>query len=429
MHKPGSRAVEWCAAIPARGAVGAGTGLCAVFAVVFAEMTTTDSHRVWGVVAALGYVAAFVTACRATDSAAAALRVAGIGAALVPTGVLVVAQIRQPEVDVVERSARVLLDTGSPYLGAPAELADVNPYLPAMALFGLPRQLLGDTVLADARLWFLAVFITALAAATALARQWPSWGSGHSGRDPAGKGTSDGSISTLLERPSALMWAVLSCPPVALHASVGGHDLPVIGLVCLGLAMTARAEPVAAGLLLGGAAALKQAAWPAVAVSVALLAVLACTAAAWRCALIAIATVGAVLVPVLVGPVGSSALAQLAGFPLAASQFVSPAASPTPGVLLAGAGPAGRIVGSALLAAVILGIAVWLVYRPPRDLAQAAATLALAEIIAMLFLPTSRFGYLVYPAVLLLWAAPVSARRFRGTVMLGAGQPPARHRD
>ncbi|MGH3897980.1 MAG: hypothetical protein ACRDTA_06920 [Pseudonocardiaceae bacterium] len=85
----------------------------------------------------------------------------------------------------------MLLDTGWPYLGAPAELANVNPYLPAMALFGLPRQLLGDTVLADARLWFLAVFVTALAAATALIRPRPLWGSG----------PSDGSIRTSTNTP------------------------------------------------------------------------------------------------------------------------------------------------------------------------------------------------------------------------------------
>ncbi|MGH3897981.1 MAG: hypothetical protein ACRDTA_06925 [Pseudonocardiaceae bacterium] len=204
---------------------------------------------------------------------------------------------------------------------------------------------------------------------------------------------------------------MFSCPLVALHAATGDHDLPVIGLVCLGLAMTARARPVAAGFVLvrprsssfvlGVAAALKQAAWPAVAVSVALLAVLTSAPAARRCALTAVATVLGVLIPVLLGPVGPSALAQLAGFPLAASQFAFPAASPTPGVLLASAGSTGRIVGLAILAAAILGIAAWLVSRPPRDLARAAAILALAETIAVLLLPTSRFGYLAFPAVLL----------------------------
>jgi len=388
-------AIERGADLSARVAVRVGTGLCAGGAAVFAATTQTDSHRVWAVLAALGYFAAFTTARRVTDSGWSALRVAGIWATLVPTGLLVLFQIRQPEVGVVERSAQILLETGSPYLSAPAELIDVNPYPPGMALFGLPRQLFGDSVLGDARLWFLGVFILSLAAASLLARP----------HLPSAGAPSDGSIRALLEHPHALMWAVLARPLVALHGSVGGHELPVIGLVCLGFALAARSRPAAAGIVLGVAALLKQTAWPAVAVTVMLLAAVAGATAAWRCALIAVGTIGAVLLPVLLGPGGSSSLAQLAGFPLAAGQFVSPAASPTPGVWLANAGPAGRSLGLAVLTAAILGIATWLIRRPPRDLARATVTLALAETVALLVLPTSRFGYLVFPAVLLLWTA------------------------
>lgn len=384
--------------IPTRAALAAVTGLSAVGTGLFAAVTTTDSHRIWAVLATAGYLAASATAAWPARSTAAVLRVAGIGAALLPTLVLVVARIRQPEVDVIERSARVLLDTGSPYLAVPEQLADVNPYLPAMAVFGLPRQLLGDTVLADARLWFLAAFLAALVPAARA-------------RLPRAADPAPGSVAALLDRPSDLVWAVLACPFVALPAAVGGHDLPVVGLLCLGMALAARLGAVPAGLALGAAAALKQSAWPGVAVAVALLAVLAGPAAARRCALVAGAAVVAVLLPVLLGPAGRSALGQLAGFPLAASQFVSPATSPTPGVLLANGGPAARLVGLALLVGAVLAIAVALVRRPPRGLAQAAAFLALSETVAALVLPTSRFGYVVYPAVLLLWAIPLSAGR------------------
>src|SRR5215217_5625465 len=50
----------------------------------------------------------------------------------------------QPEVWVIERAARLLLDTGSPYvnvenLGRAAVVDDYTPYSPAMSLFGIPR--------------------------------------------------------------------------------------------------------------------------------------------------------------------------------------------------------------------------------------------------------------------------------------------------
>ncbi len=389
MRAQPSAVIDRYRVLPARVAVGIGAGLSAVIAAVFAAVTTLDSHRVWGTLAALGYLAALATCCRATGSAVTALRVAGIGSALLPAAALIGAGIRQPEVDVVERSAGVLLDTGSPYLGATGELADVNPYLPGMAVFGLPRQLLGDSLLGDARLWFLAVFVGALATATARPHATPP-------RPPVAFA---GPVTALLADPPAMLWAVLACPVVALPVAVGGHDLPVVGLLCLGLLLAARSQPVPAGLVLGVAAVLKQSAWPGVAVSVALLTVLAGSAAAWRCAVVVVTTVAAVLLPVLLGPTGASALRQMASFPLAASQIVSPATTPTPGVLLASAGPAARIAGLALLAAAVLGLTGWLLRCPPRDLNSASVFLALAETIAALVLPTSRLGYLVYPVV------------------------------
>ncbi len=368
--------VERLRAVPAHLAVAVGCGLAAVAAVAFAVVTGLDSHRIWGVLAALGYLTGAGTAWR-TGRAGVGLRVAAVGAALVPATALVVAGIRQPEVDVVERSARVLLDTGSPYLAAPGGLADVNPYLPGMTVFGLPRLLFGDSALGDARLWFLAAFLVALGAALAVSRGRP------------------------------VVWAVLACPLVALPVAVGGHDLPVVGLLCLGLALAARGRPEAAGAVLGMAAILKQSAWPGIVVAVALLAATAGAPAARRCALVSCAVLAAVLVPVLLGPTGAAALAQIAGFPLGTVGIASPATSPTPGVLLAGAGPVGQALGFALLAAAVGGLTTWLWRRPPSQLAGAAAFLALAETVAVLVLPTSRAGYLVYPVVLLLFAHSV----------------------
>jgi hypothetical protein len=381
--------VERLMARPARSVMVLAMAVSAVATALLAATTRDASHWLWGVLATVAYLGAFASA--ACGYPRAALRVAALGGALLPAVVLVTAGIGQPEIGVVERSARVLLHTGSPYLAAPAGPDDVNPYLPLMAAFGLPRQLFGDSVLGDPRPWFLAVFLPALAASSHFSRTTTV-------------GPDDNSFGALLRRPGMLVWAVLGCPIIALPAAVGGHDLPVVALLCLGLVLAVRARAVPAGLVLGLAAALKQSAWPAAAVAIALLTVVAGTGAAWRCALVACTVVALAVVPVIVVPTAASAVGQLAGFPLGAGGIASPATTPTPGVLLARAGPVARLVGLGVLGATVLTLAVWLLRCPPRSLAGAATLGASAETLAALVLPTSRAGYLVYPVVLLLFA-------------------------
>ncbi len=115
----------------------------------------------------------------------------------------------------------------------------------------------------------------------------------------------------------------------------------------------------------------------------------------------ATAVVVGVSLPVLVGPTAAAMFAQAAGFPMASSTFASPAESPTPGVLLSHAGPTAKLVGYALLLLVVVALVVALVRRPPRTLTGTAVFLAVALTAAMLVLPTSRAGYLLYPVALL----------------------------
>ena len=193
-----------------------------------------------------------------------------------------------PEVTVIEHAAALLLHQGSPYaLTAQQALPGFlryNPYLPVMTIFGLPHALAGAGVLTDPRLWAGAGFagLAALALRVQLAR-------------PAGR--------------SGVF--LLASPFFAFPIAVSGNDLPVIGLLCLGLAFAAaprrdpappaaagglagagrrsylagagrrsyraryqgmyRASPVLAGLAIGLASAMKATAWPAIAVVAALL--------------------------------------------------------------------------------------------------------------------------------------------------------------
>ncbi|CAM5440607.1 hypothetical protein SVIOM74S_09797 [Streptomyces violarus] len=138
----------------------------AVFALVLAAVTTLPAHRVWGACAAVGYAGAAVLAGRTPYAWGRASAVAAVaGSVLLPLAVLMVLGTAQSEVGVVEHSGDLLLATGSPYAPHPSLVDDFNPYLPGMALLGLPHALLGDSPLTDARLWFAAVFVGALAVA------------------------------------------------------------------------------------------------------------------------------------------------------------------------------------------------------------------------------------------------------------------------
>lgn len=370
---------------------------CAVFALLLALTTTLTPHRIWGACAALGYVVAAGLARRARrpwDRRAAWAAVAG--AVVLPLLVLIAVGGAQSEVHVVEDSGRLLLHSGSPYLPHPTDVDGYNPYLPGMALFGLPRALLGATPLADARLWFAAVFLTSMVVAarrtTGTGRTRASGAGGCPGR-PA---------------DSALLLAAF--PAVALPLAVGGVDLPVIGLMCLGLALAGRGgSGTAAGCAMGAAAALKWTAWPLLPVGLVLLAVTAGRRAAIRAAVVAVLiSVLAVVPAFLANP--RAFVEQVVLYPLGQGGVRSPAASPLPGHLLATYVPGGHALAVIALAVAALAICVSLVVRPPRTVLAAADRLALGLGLAMCLIPATRFGYLAYPLVLAVWFRRVPVR-------------------
>jgi hypothetical protein len=355
---------------------------CAVFALLLCVRTTMAPHQVWGACATGGYgLAAFVARLSARPWGRASAVVAAVGSVLVPLMFLVADGTRQLEVTVVERSGGLLLDSGTPYVPDPAGRPDYNPYLPGMALFGLPRAVLGDVPLADARLWFALVSLGAMRLAAALGR---------------------GSRSSRHGTARPLLWFA-AAPAVALPLAVGGVDLPVIALMCLALALAGRGGgPVATGLALGAAASLKWTAWPLLPVGLALLAVTAGRRAAVRAGATAVTTaVLAVLPAALADPEAFAEHVLL--FPLGGGDTGSPAASPLPGHLLAAYVPGGFALAVAALALSAVAVAVSLVTRPPRTTVVAADRLALGLGIAMCLIPATRFGYVVYPLVLLGW--------------------------
>jgi hypothetical protein len=79
----------------------------------------------------------------------------------------------------------------------------------------------------------------------------------------------------------------------------------------------------------------------------------------------------------------------------------APAASPLPGHLIASTGPVGHAISIGLLGLAALAVTAWLVLRPPVAGSDAALRIAVGLGAAILLTPATRWGYLVYPLVLL----------------------------
>lgn len=424
--------VAWRKADRAAGGLGLDLGLyatSAAFAAVTAGTSTLLPHRAWGGVAAIGYllatlaVAAQLAARRrdpGTPFAGLPARWAVTGFAWAATALLPLAwqaaqratgraDRAQEEVLVVERAAARLVETGTPYLGhdaiaaLPAEerLLGYTPYQPGMALFGLPRTVV-DAWWTDARVWF--AIGTALALALAV-RAVPR---------PRASAGGPGSAAVLRGVQAATV-----LPVCALTLATGGDDLPVLAGCLLALALAAAERPGRAGLAIGAAGALKLFAWP---VAIVLIAWAATRRCAGRLAAGALGVPALALLPALLAD-RDALIENVLRFPLGHGLVTSPAQSPFPGHLIATGLPAGRTIAAALLVAVGLGIAVRLLRRPPRTAAATATICGYGLLAAILLMPSTRFGYLLYPAALLVWAPALTGSLPRSA---GTGRPAGR---
>lgn len=381
-------------------------GLGAAFALVTALTSTLLPHRAWGAIAAWAYLGAFLVVAvqlvlRRPRWRMGLTYLTWAGATMLPLIVEAVQRAggrtdrAQEEVMVVEHMGERLASTGTPYLGSEAiaalppgeQLLGYAPYQPGMAVFGLPRAAFGDLWWTDARVWFAVATAAAVVGAVRLLGQ------------PAGGGA-----------VRAVQFATV-LPICALTLATGGDDLPVLALSLLALACCASGRYGAAGLAVGAAAALKLFAFPVVVV----LAVLALATGHGRRFL-----PGAVGLPVLaLLPAflvdGDAFVENVIRFPLGHGIVTSPAQSPFPGYLIAQAVPGGRYVALGLLVAVALAIAVRLVRRPPRTAVTAALFCGYGLLAAILLMPTTRFGYLLYPLALLVWAPALGPALSRPT--------------
>lgn len=411
-------------------------GLSAAFSALTAVTSTLLPHRAWGAIAWWGYAAAFLITFVVLRRLLLTFAVF-VAVTLVPLVTQAVQRAggrtdrAQEEVHVVEQMGQRLLDTGTPYLDRPAiaalpepeRLLGYSPYQPGMAIFGIPRGVLGDHWWTDARIWFAAATIAALLWTLRL-------------------------LADLVAPPGLVLVAqsIAVLPICTLTLTTGGDDLPVVSLSVLAMAFTARHRWVAAGVTIGLAGALKLFALPAALVLL-VLAFHAAGGTGWfsrprrgaapaspgaasqtsggvssassssgaastggvrRAALFALGAFGLpllVMLPVLaVAP--SAFVENVLRFPAGHGLVTSPAQSPLPGQLIASSTGAGRTIALSLLVAAGLAIGVWLLRRPPKTTGSAALVVALGLTAAIMLIPSTRFGYLLYPAAFaaLWWA-------------------------
>ncbi|MFI5928740.1 glycosyltransferase 87 family protein [Micromonospora sp. NPDC051543] len=387
--------------------------MSALFAAITASTSTLLPHRAWGAVATVGYLVTTLAVVVQLIVRRRAPRLAGLASRWVVTGLAWVTTALVPvlwqsierangridraqeEVLVVEQAGIRLLDHGTPYLGRDAiaalpageQLLGYTPYQPGMAMFGVPRALV-DVWWTDARVWFALGTALALALAVVALRSAPATLGAEHRRDAA-----------LLRG----LQAATVLPVCALTLATGGDDLPVLALCLLALALAAVGRPGRAGLAVGLAGALKLFAWP---VALVLIVWGLTRRAGARVAAGAIGLPVLALLPALL--VDRGALAEnVLRFPLGHGLVTSPAQSPFPGYLIATILPGGRLIAATLLVAAGAAIAVRLARRPPGTAATTASICGYGLLAAIALMPSTRFGYLLYPVALLVWAPAV----------------------
>ncbi|WP_143086247.1 glycosyltransferase 87 family protein [Amycolatopsis saalfeldensis] len=388
---------------------------CFVFAFASAFASEFYGYRIWGAFASVGYGLAAAHSAWLLLSARAGreprgrlgsrwfgLASVGLLAMIIPLAVLVIRRLTgvdwlvtpgswaaQPEVWVIERSARLLLQHGTPYvdvtaLGRPPEVNDYTPYGPVMTVFGLPRALFGGNpvtnALTDAR-WYFALTACLCVIASLRMLKWP-------------------------RIPVFAAQLAIACPLTALTWSVAGPDLAIVGLLVLACALAATGRAGWSGLVLALVISAKLIVAPAAAV----LAVYCyCRgrgenglgrAKLLRFVTTLVTTTVVLHLPVyLAGP--KAFMEHVIRFPLGMGVVRSPAASPLPGHLIAETGPVGNVVSLVLVGAAAVAVLVWLGRRPPATGSAVLVRIAVGLGALILLTPATRYGYLVYPLVLL----------------------------
>jgi len=397
----------------------------ALFAGLTMEFTSQPPYRTWGELALGPYLLAAVLSAllgryRSRDHQpelptavpgpgdAVARRARGVriglfvfvlfGATLLPLSVEVALRSAgtpgahaQPEVRVIEQAGQRVAHGHSPYQAmvrdhrlvsaTPGEPAYESffPYLPLMIVFGLPSSTHHPIRLTDARIFFTAVTMLVVAIALAI-----------------GRGPGERKLRT------AQVLAVL--PTAALPLATGGDDMPIVAFLLLGMVLAQRRRPGWSGIVFGVVSAMKFTAWPLAALALFAARDREGRRAPVRMALGMLLIVGPVVAPFVVRN-ADAFFQNVVLFPLGLAGVSSPAASALPGHLLVSWIPALHRplpIAVALVGGFVLVRR--LVRRPPVTTSEVVSLAGWAMLVAILFAPATRIGYLLYPVNFFVWA-------------------------
>lgn len=353
--------------------------------------------RVWAIWAVCGYAIATLLLWR-RNGWAAPLIVSVLLALVAPLLWNSVAFPLEDGINVINRSAELLVHHGSPYLPADQirDYLSYNPYLPVMALAGLPYAAGLRGLPGNSGVWLAAGTIVVLAAAFLAL--------------PANPGTPRGPERRHLALIS--IGLAIASPVIALNLAVITTDPPVLAFMLLSLALAARAgdswRAIWAAVALAAACVLKDTAWLAVPVLVAMFWYRDGRRTAIRFT-VALLVSGLVLIALLAPatlihpPAAKAMIRDTVLFPLGLTRIKTPAESLLPGHLLTELGTAGHVLSVGLLLVAGLAVAVSLFVRPPADVRAAAWRMAIGLTLIFALGPQVRFGYFLYPLGLAGW--------------------------
>ncbi|MFZ1579432.1 MAG: hypothetical protein WAT47_13900 [Nostocoides sp.] len=360
-----------------------------VITLLFLETTTLAPHRIWSVIAAVGYaITLILSSSRLLRGWIGTLTL--LGTAIVPLAILSAAHVWQPEVQVLVDGARYALETGTPYLAHPESLSEYRPYMPLMFAFGVPRALGLEGLLGDPRVLMTSVYFGLLFSAAILTD------------------SADGNT----ERPRIALpeknLLLLSFPLLSLSLSVSAIDAPMTGLCVLAIAAYGRHKLAMCAV----ASALAMALKPTAALFVLIVAL-----TVWRrvgvrpCSgyLLRVAIVWTLCISPTLAFSVSALWGNVVAFPTGQTEVPSPAQSPFPGVLLSGLGDTGRLLAIALVAITVFAALLVTWIRPPVDVRTLSIYVALAFSVLFLVAPNSRAGYFFLPMV--VWITFINRMR------------------
>ncbi len=252
------------------------------------------------------------------------------------------------------------------------------PYLPLMTAFGLPNIGKGPVRLTATRVLFSIVTLIVVGAALLL-------------------------LDVSRDRKVRALQFLTVLPTAALPLAGWGDDVAVVAFLLLAMVLAQRRRPGWSGIVLGVVSAMKFTAWPLAALALFCARDRAGRRAPGRMLLGIVAVAGPIIAPFALSE-ARAFYDNAILFPLGLSGVPSPAASNLPGHVLVTELPwlhTALPIAVALVGGMLVVVRLW--RRPPSTVAEICMLAGWIMLVAIVFAPATRVGYLLYPVDFFVW--------------------------